>query len=127
MIVEQAIFGLVKGGHGLRGTSGSHAMAVGLEPRLDLPDTAPSGVDWSPFVVGFPHHDRFVFARSFKDPSAPRAGMVLSHALIVSLADVVLVNDLRPLFNQFIDEAQPPPKLLTLDLDLPDDLPPTAA
>ncbi|MGZ0146079.1 GAP1-N1 domain-containing protein [Kribbella sp. WER1] len=126
MIVEQAIFGLARGGHGLRGISGNSAIAAGLESRLDLPDTAPPGVDWSPFVVGFPHHGHFVFARSYKDPSAPRSGMVLSHALIAPLADVVLVSDLRPLFNQFIHQAIPPRDLVTLDLDVQNGVPPVA-
>lgn len=127
MIVEQAIFGEVKGGHALRAASGDPAAAAELTPRLDLPDTAPPGVDGSPFVLGFPHRDCFVFARTFRDTKAARAGMVLSHALIVPIEDIVFAPDLRPLFDRLIVEANAPSDLLTLDLDLGEEVPPAVA
>ncbi|MEU8327579.1 effector-associated domain EAD1-containing protein [Micromonospora sp. NPDC048839] len=127
MIVEQAIFGEAKGGHALKAASGDLTAAAELAPRLDLPDTVPPGVDWSPFVSGFPHRDYFVFARTFMDVRAARAGMVLSHALIVPIEDIAYAPDLRLLFDQLIVEANAPSNLLTLNLDLGDEVPPVAA
>lgn len=125
MKVEQAIFGERRGGHALREATGDRQLAAEFASRLDLPDTAPSGVVWSPFTSGFPHADRYVLARTFLDPEATRGGMVLSHALIVSLEDIIHCTDLRPLFAQLIIEAKQPPSLVTFDLDLQMEAPPT--
>ena len=79
----------IRGGHALREATGDRQLAAEFASRLDLPDTAPSGVVWSPFTSGFPHADRYVLARTFLDPQATRGGMVLSHALIISLEDII--------------------------------------
>ncbi|WBB56032.1 effector-associated domain EAD1-containing protein [Verrucosispora sp. WMMD573] len=127
MIVEQAIFGEVKGGHAVKAASGDPMLAAELAPRLDLPDTVPPGVDWSPFVSGFAHRHHFVVARTFMDVRAARAGMVLSHALIVPIEDVVHAPDLRPLFDRLIVEANAPSDLPALNLDLGHEVPPPSA
>lgn len=116
MLVEQAVYGEVKGGHGLRATSGDRTLAIELASRLDLPDTAPPGADWSPFVSGFPYGERYVIARTFRDPNATRAGMVLSHALIVPIDAIVATADLRPIFGILITEPNAPANLLTLNI-----------
>jgi hypothetical protein len=121
--VEQAIFGEHRSGHALRGASGDEIIAAELTSRLDLPDTAPPGVEWSPFVSGFPHGDRYVIARTFLDEDAPRAGMVISHALIMPLNEVVRSVNLQPLFDLLIKQGQPPAELLTVHLDLNDKIP----
>ncbi|MFC0861637.1 effector-associated domain EAD1-containing protein [Sphaerimonospora cavernae] len=126
MIVEQAVFGEVRGGHTLRVATGDGRTAAELASRLDLPDTAPLGVAWSPFVVGFPYQDRYVLARIFLDPGVVRAGMVLSHALITPLEEIVVASDLRPLFARLISEPTAPANLRTLDLTLGDKVPPEA-
>lgn len=118
MIVDQAIFGEVKGGHGLQTASGDVAGAAGLASRLDLPDTAPPGAELSPFVSGFPHGDRYVVARTFWDSRAARSGMVLSHALIMPLEDIAVVADLRALFNRLITEPLAPSELPKLELEI---------
>src|SRR5438034_3508488 len=102
MKVEQAIFGEVRGGHALRLASDEGRVSSELTTRLDLPDTAPPGVDWSPFLHGFPHGDRYVLARSFSDPVATRAGMVLSHAVIAPLDELARTPDLRPVLALLI-------------------------
>lgn len=108
MKVKQAIYGEVRGGHALRLASDRSDIPAELTSRLDLPDTAPPGVDWSPFVSGFPLGDRYVLARTFADPAATRAGMVLSHAVIAPLVEVAAAADLRPLLALLIAAPEPP-------------------
>ena len=116
MRVEQAIYGEVRGGHGLRLASTGNRVFSELTSRLDLPDTTPPGADWSPFVSGFPHGEHFVLARTFADPEATRPGMVLSHAVIAPLDEVISMSDLRPLFGLLITEPKQPAMLASCDL-----------
>lgn len=127
MIIEQAIYGEVKGGHGLRASSGDFELAIELTSRLDLPDNAPPGADWSPFVSGFPYRDWYVIARTFRDPHAGRAGMVLSHALIAPIDAFVTIPDLRPIFEQLITGPTMPTDLSALSIDPSDALPPAVS
>lgn len=116
MRVEQALYGEVRGGHGLRLASTDHPIVSALTSRLDLPDTAPPGVDWSPFVSGFPYGEHYVLARTFADPTARRPGMVLSHAVIAPRDEVVTMSDLRPLFALLITKPSSPESLATCEL-----------
>lgn len=116
MRVEQALYGETRGGHGLRLASADLQIISELISRLDLPDTAPPGVDWSPFVSGFPYGEYYVIARTFADPAATRPGMVLSHAAIAPLDEVVAMSDLRPLFALLISEPTSPEALATCEL-----------
>ncbi|WP_149194220.1 effector-associated domain EAD1-containing protein [Luteimonas suaedae] len=119
MNVEQAIYGEVRGGHGLRLASDGGGISAALTARLDLPDTAPPGANWSPFLSGFPHGDHYVLARTFADPTAKRAGMVLSHALIVPLDEIVETTDLRPLLALLIATPELPANLETCVVPAP--------
>ncbi len=122
VLVEQAIYGEMKGGHGLRAASAAGALEIAS--RLDLPDTAPIGAEWSPFVSGFPYGDRYVIARTFRDPNAGRAGMVLSHALIASMEQIITVPDLRPIFSHLITEPAAPHSIPSLNIQCGDETPP---
>jgi hypothetical protein len=121
MRVEQAIYGEVQGrGHGLRASSTEGRIATEIAPKLDLPDAVPAGVlAWSPFVRGFPIGDHYVLARTFLDSSASRGGMVLSHALIISLADICEVKSLAPVFERLASSpADCSDSVSTLELDV---------
>lgn len=121
MRVEQAVYGQVsERGHGLRDSSEKSRLAAEIYSRLDLPDGVPGGVQgWSPFVRGFPVGDHYVIAKTFLDSSASRGGMVLSHALIVSLDDVCGLGSLAPLFGLLATAVdQVPIWPTTLDLEL---------
>ena len=102
MKVHQAYYGEIRGGHGLLGTSGFEALARQIAPRLDLPDTAPTGVEWSPVVSGFPFQDCYVLAQMSLDTTAARAGMVFSHAFILSLEEICVAKDLSGLLELLI-------------------------
>lgn len=120
MRVEQAIYGEVPGrGHGLRASSPSASIAATIASKLDLPDAMPPGIQaWSPFVRGFPIDDHYVLARTFLDSSASRGGMVVTHALIVSLDDMCEVENLAALFGLLTTSvAGCPGSVATLELD----------
>jgi len=120
MRVEQAVYGEVPGrGHGLRASSSDAAIAAAIASKLDLPDAAPPGVQaWSSFVRGFPIDDHYILARTFLDSSASRGGMVLTHALIVSLDDMCEVESLAALFGWLAPSVTDcPGSVATLELD----------
>lgn len=120
MRIEQAIYGEVSGrGHGLRTSSMKNSqVAKALASRLDLPDSIPPGIsNWSPFVRGFPIGDQYVIARTFLDSSASRSGMVLTHALIIRIEDMVQFEDLSVLFeNMFSSAAECPESVSAFEL-----------
>jgi len=99
MQIEQAVYGEHRGGHSLLASSGDEEVSTEIVQRLDLPDTAPPGIEWSPFLRGFPHRNRYVLARTFRDTSASRGGMVFSHALLVPLDEIVETPHLGPLLK----------------------------
>lgn len=129
MRVEQAVYGEVPGrGHGLRASSPNAPIAAAIASKLDLPDTVPPGVQaWSPFVRGFPIDDQYVLARTFLDSNASRGGMVLTHALIVSLDDMCEAGSLAALFGWLAPSVTDcPGSVATLELDTADSIQPPA-
>ncbi len=126
MKIEQAIYGEVRSGHALRLASTRSQIVDELASRLDLPDTAPPGVNWSPYITGFPYGDRYVLARTFADPHATRAGMVISHALIAPLNEIITTDNLKSLFEHLIVLPETPNTLTTLDIQISAE-PPTNA
>ncbi|OCR25456.1 hypothetical protein AFK24_07990 [Pseudomonas syringae] len=120
MRVEQAVYGEILGrGHGLRTSSTNAPVAAAIASKLDLPDVVPPGVQaWSPFVRGFPIDGHYVVARTFLDSSASRGGMVLTHALIVSLEDMCEVGSLAALFGRLAASVtECPASVVTLELE----------
>lgn len=126
MRVEQAVYGEVRAGHALRLATDSGRVSSELTSRLDLPDTAPPGVNWSPFLSGFPHGDWYVFSRTFSDSNATRAGMVLSHAVIAPLDEVTTTADLRPLLALLTVGPEAPEMLEARDVPTSSSRPPAA-
>lgn len=121
MRVEQALYGEVEGrGHGLKGSSTESSVAASVATRLDLPDGVPPDVmAWSPFVRGFPFEGHYVLARTFFDSGSSRGGMVLTHALIVSLDDICQADDLAALFERLAKSPDSfPAELTALDIEV---------
>lgn len=116
MRIEQALYGEHRGGHSLLASSGDDEVSAGIVQRLDLPDTAPPGVEWSPFLRGFPYQSRYVLSRTFRDSGASRGGMVFSHALLARLDEIVETLDLRPLLKLLASSDRQRPDVKTVDL-----------
>ena len=116
MRIEQAFYGEHRGGHSLLGSSGDDQVSAEIADRLDLPDAAPPGAEWSPFLGGFPYQNRYVLSRTFRDTGASRSGMVFSHALLVRLDEIVNTADLRPLLKLLADSDRQRPDLTTVEL-----------
>lgn len=100
ILVHLAEFGPLKGHAFLRGTDSS------LGPdfrdaawRTDLPQTAPAGVEWAPFLRLVHHKDWLVLIYTRPAANVVRGGMVFSRAAFVPLAHVEEINDLTSLAN----------------------------
>ena len=119
MRLIQAIYGEKRKGHGLLMSTDDGQFSSTITSKLDLPDTAPPNVEWSPYVSGFPCGDRYVIARTFLDPNASRAGMALSHALIVPTDEIARTANLLPLFAQLLQAPCAPEGLASIDIDVP--------
>ncbi|MDE0096880.1 MAG: effector-associated domain EAD1-containing protein [Gammaproteobacteria bacterium] len=116
MQIEQALYGEKGGGHSLLDSSGDETVSTALVQHLDLPDTAPPGAEWSPFLRGFPYQDRYVLSRTFHDKAASRGGMVFSHALLAPLDELVQTPDLRPLLQLLATSSRQRPDATTVRL-----------
>ena len=114
--IEQALYGDDRGGHSLLATSGNDEISTGIVHRLDLPDTAPPGVEWSPFLRGFPYGNRYVLSRTFYDKGASRGGMVFSHALLAPLDEIVESPDLGSLLKLLATSDRQRPDATTVQL-----------
>ena len=114
--IEQALYGECRGAHSLLASSGDDAVSTAIVQRLDLPDTAPANVEWSPFLRGFPYQDRYVLSRTFHDTGASRSGMVFSHALLAPLDELVETSDLQPLLKLLATSNEQRPDASTVRL-----------
>ena len=116
MLIEQALYGDSRGGHSLLVSSAHEEVSTRIIQRLDLPDTAPPGVDWSPFLRGFPHEDKYVLSRTFQDTSASRSGMVFSHALLAPLDELAETRNLEPLLRLLARSDRQRPSATTVQI-----------
>lgn len=97
------LFGERRGAHELLLAAPEIAeRAVALAALTDRPGHAGS-VLWKPFSSGFPRDDFYVFARTFPDKQAERAGMVLSEVLLFPRAQTIQINDLKSVQKLFSD------------------------
>ena len=126
MQIEQALYGEARGGHSLLDASRNDELSSEIAQRLDLPDTAPPGIEWSPFLRGFPYRDRYLLSRTFLDTCAFRGGMVFSHALIAPLDEITRTSDLRPLLELLTADERSRPAAETIDLASIETQPPDA-
>ena len=87
--------------------TGDGLVAKELTSRVDLPDTAPYGIEWSQFLIGFPHRRNYILGRTMLDPHASRTGMVFTHALISPLDDMVRFDNLHTLIAMLCEHPCP--------------------
>lgn len=99
MKIEKAIFGQVGQGHGLRSCSSNPEFFRKISQWLDLPDVVPAGVDFSPYISGFPFENKYILARSFIDISASRSGMMIVYAVAIDLNYISKFDNLNNLIE----------------------------
>ncbi|MEI2628780.1 effector-associated domain EAD1-containing protein [Erwinia aphidicola] len=99
MKIEKAIFGQVGQGHGLRSCSSNPEFFKKISQWLDLPDVVPAGVDFSPYISGFPFENKYILARSFIDISASRSGMMVVYTVAIDLNDISNFDNLNNLIE----------------------------
>ena len=75
-------------------------IARSLAHYLDLPGQLPPGFELRNYVSGFPHEGLYVVARTSRDPSAARQGMVFSHALVADLEAIGELVDIATVFER---------------------------
>ena len=98
MVIHQALYGERGGAHRLLAKSSNEKEPFSkLETHTDRPGDPPSGYEWKPFVSGFALGTHWVFTKTFPDTTATRPGMVLTHALIMPLDDLIQLADIGPL------------------------------
>lgn len=119
MIIQQALYGYDRGGHGLLAIS-DHAIretASELAFKSDLPGTPPPGLEWSAYLRAFPHGGAFyVLLRTMPDPGAPRSGMVFAHALFMRISDLPELGSLRRAIAFLLDRPTPGHPMAPLQL-----------
>ena len=82
--IHRAIFGEKNAGHAVLSTTLPNPREIqSLITHTDLPADAPPGLEWRPFVRGFPFENWYILAKTYPDPSATRSGMVRTHALLL--------------------------------------------
>ncbi len=101
--VHQAFYGEVNQSHGcINSTLANSDLAAFLTRFTDRPGPVPAGVKMEPYYAASAHGNYYIFTLTFPDYNAKRSGMVFTHALIVSIADLSKLNDLNNLFSKFI-------------------------
>lgn len=66
-----------------------------LADKADLPDSAPPGATWEPFVRGWRHENWYVVTLTQPDDTAVRPGMIATRMLAFSLADFEQWDDMN--------------------------------
>ncbi len=95
MLVHRALYGEHNRGHALIAHSGAPESPIAaLAGRTDVPSSLPPGTTWAPYLSGYAIGDVYVFSRTFPDASASRAGMVLTHVLMLALEDAARLTRL---------------------------------
>jgi nucleoside phosphorylase len=70
-----------------------------LSDKADLPDSAPAGAAWEPFVRGWRQDDYYLVALTEADHAAVRPGMISTRMIAVALAEAEQWDDLGALFE----------------------------
>lgn len=88
MIVQQLLFGYKKGHQLLAGSVNLDEVSTDLATRLsDLSGSMTSVAEFHPYLTCYPlpQNDYYVISKTWIDATAPRAGCVLTHALLVPM------------------------------------------
>lgn len=105
--VQQAIYGEKDKAHQLLSHSGpSDPVYEEIIRFTDFPMLYPQGINWEPYYTGLAYKDLYLICKTFPDTSASRAGMVLTHALLVRLDRIAVCNNIGHLFELLQETPQ---------------------
>lgn len=76
-----------------------------LADKADLPDSPPAGIQWEPFIRGWPEGEYYVVSRTSPDTEAARPGMVATRMLALPLSSIERCDSLEPLVALMADAA----------------------
>jgi hypothetical protein len=98
--IQQAYYGERGGGHRLLSTTAPNdpifQRLAGTTDHLSAPER---GLQWEPYVSGYPFHGRYVLARTFAGPVTTRTGWAFTHVLVLEAEDAAESTDLRALLD----------------------------
>src|SRR5205823_6529481 len=85
------------------------------------PGHLPPNLQWQPYVSGYSFEDNYILTRTFPDETASRSGMVLTHALVFGLEELILVSDLNPALQLLPTVANKNANLEPVELQVADE------
>lgn len=119
--VHQAIFGESRGAHALLVKSTSEEVPfIELKSRTDRYGSPPPNTSWDPYISGYRFKEYYVISKTFPDANATRSGMVLTHALVLNLTEVIKLHDLQSLFRLLPEQSERTASLAVVHLEVPD-------
>ncbi|MYB26245.1 MAG: hypothetical protein F4X32_01930 [Candidatus Dadabacteria bacterium] len=100
IVFDEIMVGERNRAHDVLASTLPNDIARSLAHYLDLPGQLPPGFELRNYVSGFPYEDRYVVARTSRDPNAARQGMVFSHALVADLGAIGELVDIATVFER---------------------------
>lgn len=112
--IHQAYYGEVDRGHDcINQTIEDSDLKSYLITYTDRPGALPPGVELIPYYSGSAYSRYYIFTKTFPDIHATRGGMVFTHVLIISIDDIIKLNNLDDLFSYFVNEVPIEREMLT--------------
>jgi hypothetical protein len=104
--IHQALYGEANRAHSkIYQTIDDSELTSFLIRFTDRPGSLKPGVTLKPYLSGSAFRNYYVFTKTFSDPHASRAGMVITHVLITDLTSLKEINDLQDVLNLLISEV----------------------
>lgn len=118
---HRAAFGDRNGSHELLAFSGDKDIFFSLPAmEVDLPDQAPAGIQWMPFIRGWSYRDRYLFSRTEPDNQAKRLGMVRTQLIAIPSDLIREVENIDLIFEALEPVRLKNDQLEPVELDLPE-------
>lgn len=104
--IHQALYGEANRAHSkIYQTIDDSELTSFLIQFTDRPGSLTPGVKLKPYLSGSAFGNYYVFTKTFSDHHASRAGMVITHVLILELKFIEEVNDLYDILNLLMSEV----------------------
>ncbi|WP_166919786.1 GAP1-N1 domain-containing protein [Flavobacterium poyangense] len=101
--IGQAYYGDIGKSHGcIASTFRDSDLNSFLTAFTDRPGALAAGMVMEPYLSGIRFGSKYIFTKTFPDPTAARGGMVFTHVLIVELSDIAYLKDFRDVLKYFV-------------------------